>query len=529
MTTVVRESAATPMRLGGWSLYFLAKFLLYWRDLIGFHPLENLAFAAFLALPIRSRKWHLCRTVAAIPVAIVLLYHDSRLPPFDRLLSQSNLVTSFSGTYLLELAGRLINVEIVALLVLAWAITCLASRYLRVGALVMSVLAFQAMQVGALESPVVVSAASETVASASGKEDPEAVLRAFYPAEAQRKVALPMPEAGSTPFDIVILHICSLSWDDLKTSGLDTHPFWQRMDFVFHHFNSASSYSGPAAIRINRALCGQSAHAALYQSTSADCYLMPGLRKAGFAPNFAMNHDGHFDDFLETLRAQGQDAPLQTLAGTAMPQRAFDGSPIYDDNAVLSHWIDARGRDASPRVALYYNSISLHDGNRIVSGPSSGLSSAASYKYRLGKLLDDLDTFLQQLQRSGRRVVVMVVPEHGAAIRGDRYQFAGLRDIPTPRITSVPVGVAVVGPEAKRTGAQVKVDQPTSYLALSQLMALMLKKPPFDPAGFDPDQYAHSLPQTRHVTENDAASVIFTGNGYMMRQGKDAWEAYPAD
>jgi len=514
------------MRLGGWSLYFLAKFLLYWRDLIGFHPLENLAFAAFLAAPIRSRKWQLGRTVAAIPVAIMLLYHDSRLPAFDRLLSQSTLVTSFSGTYLLELAGRFVNLEIVAWLVLGWALIRLASRYLRVGVLVMVALAFQVLRVGALESSVLAKTASRPVASAPGKDDPEAILRDFYTAEAQRKVALPMPEAGSAQFDMVILHICSLSWDDLKTSGLDTHPFWQRMDFVFHHFNSASSYSGPAAIRINRALCGQSPHAALYHGASADCYLMPSLRKAGFAPNFAMNHDGHFDDFLQTLRAQGQDAPLQSLADTPMPQRAFDGSPIYDDNAVLSHWIDARGRDASPRVALYYNSISLHDGNRIVSGPNAGLASAASYKYRLGKLLDDLDMFLQQLQRSGRRVVVMVVPEHGAAIRGDKYQFAGLRDIPAPRITSVPVGVAVVGPEVKRNGVQVKVDQPMSYLALSQLMSLMLKKPPFDPAGFDPDQYAQSLPQTRHVTENDAASVISMGNAYMMRQGKDAWEAY---
>jgi cellulose synthase operon protein YhjU len=527
--TTVRESAGAPMRLGGWSLYFLAKFLLYWRDLIGFHPLENLAFAAFLAAPIRSQRWRLARTAAAVPLAVILLYYDSRLPAFERLLSQSNLVSSFSGAYLLELAGRFINIEIVALLVLAWAIVRLASRYIRVGVLVMAALAFQAMRVGALEPPVAASAAPKPAAGAAGKDDPDAILRAFHAAEAQRKVALPAPEAGSTPFDIVFLHICSLSWDDLKTSGLDTHPFWQRMDFVFHHFNSASSYSGPAAIRINRALCGQSPHAALYQGASADCYLMPNLRKAGFAPNFAMNHDGHFDDFLQTLRAQGQDAPLQALAGTPMPQRAFDGSPIYDDNAVLSHWIDARGRDASPRVALYYNSISLHDGNRIVNGPNSGLSSAASYKFRLGKLLDDLDMFLQQLQRSGRRVVVMVVPEHGAAIRGDRYQFAGLRDIPTPRITNVPVGVAVIGPDARRTGAQAKVDQPVSYLALSQLMAQMLAKPPFDAAGFAPDQYTEGLLQTRHVTENDAASVVGTENGYLMRQGKDAWEPYPAE
>ena len=82
--------------MGAWSFYFIAKFLLYWRELIGFHPLLNLAFAAFVLAPIKTRLGRNIRTAIAIPAAIALLYHDSWLPPIDRLYSQSTQLASFS-------------------------------------------------------------------------------------------------------------------------------------------------------------------------------------------------------------------------------------------------------------------------------------------------------------------------------------------------------------------------------------------------------------------------------------------------
>ena len=43
------------------------------------------------------------------------------------------------------------------------------------------------------------------------------------------------------------------------------------------------------------------------------------------------------------------------------------------------------------------------------------------------------------LDKAGRKAVVVVVPEHGAALRGDRMQIAGLREFATPSVTTVPV------------------------------------------------------------------------------------------
>ncbi|MBL0501592.1 cellulose biosynthesis protein BcsG [Aeromonas caviae] len=38
--------------LGGWNVYFLAKFALLWGGYLNFYPLINLVFAAFLIFPL---------------------------------------------------------------------------------------------------------------------------------------------------------------------------------------------------------------------------------------------------------------------------------------------------------------------------------------------------------------------------------------------------------------------------------------------------------------------------------------------
>jgi cellulose synthase operon protein YhjU len=289
-----------------------------------------------------------------------------------------------------------------------------------------------------------------------------------------------------------------MSWDDLRATGLDRHRLLERLDIVLSRFNSAASYSGPAVIRMLRAPCGQLSHSALYAPPAQNgCYLMPALKQAGFETRLALNHDGHFDDFLGVVRAQGNQGlqPLP-LDGVAVAQHSFDDSPIYDDLAVLRKLAQVRSGDAAPRVAAYFNTISLHDGNRLV-GANSGLNSLASYKLRLNKLLDDLDAFLTELESGGRRAVVVLLPEHGAAFRGDRMQIAGMREVPTPSITQVPVGIKVIGPNARRNGATARVDSPTSYRALaihrSGFCALRLRQRP-----------AHHTVRRRELGNGDA-------------------------
>jgi cellulose synthase operon protein YhjU len=259
---------------------------------------------------------------------------------------------------------------------------------------------------------------------------------------------------------------------------------------------------------------------ALWTPAPAQCLLMPDLQRAGLEPQLALNHDGHFDGFLDHVRAQGVLAAPVSLKGIEAPQRAFDDSRIYDDAAVLKRWLEARGKSAAPRAALYYNTLSLHDGNHMANDLYS--KSSDTYKMRLGRLLDDLKKFMGELDASGRRAVVVLIPEHGAAIRGTDGQIAGLREIPTPAITLVPVGIRVIGPDAQRAGAPVQSEEQTSFLALSHIVSAMLAKPPFgDP--FKAADYTANMPVTPFVAEGEAATVIRKGDKYLLRREQEAW------
>lgn len=509
--------------LGGWNYYFIIKLLLFWRGAIDFHPLENLAFAVCLLLPTPSRPWRLARRLLAPLAALSLLYYDSWLPGLDRLLSQASLVANFSAGYLLELLGRLVNLPTLAALVLALALAALLGRRLRLSVFV----------IGGMAALLLSGHHALPPAGANGDDDSglasfDTQLEAFYASESKRSVSFPAQRGGDQPFDLIFLHICSLAWDDLEAMGLSNHPLWQRFDLLFTRFNSASSYSGPAAIRLQRAACGQSKHSSLYQPVSESCYLMSGLRQAGFEPALLMNHDGHFDDFLQFVQAQGaMRIQPQPVGGLPVAQRAFDDSPIYGDLAVLERWLETRARQQTPRVAAYYNTVSLHDGNRLP-GQASNVNTLATYRVRLVKLLDELDEFFTKLEKSGRRAVVVLVPEHGAAVRGDAMQIAGLREIPSPAITLVPVGVKVIGPDSHRHDEQQRITAPSSFLAMSELVARLLADSPYSAAGFTAANYAKGLPTTPFVAENEGIAILQRDGQYLWRQGKSGWKPYTA-
>ena len=521
------RSNRSPAGLGAWNLYFLAKFALFWKELIGFHPIENFAFALVLLVPLESPTWRRVRHAMAVPAGIALLYYDTWLPSLGRVLSQVNLISNFSLAYLIELGGRFVSVPVVALLAGVCAAYLILSRWLRFSVVVTGALLLLAAG-GTPQGPYTAtdSANAGSVAAGAAKTDPETALREFFAREAGRAVAMPKPAPGDAPFDVIFLHVCSLSWDDLQAAGLENHPLLPRFDFLLTRFNSASTYSGPAAIRIQRATCGQAAHDKLYAPAAANCYLMESMREAGFEPAVVLNHDGQFDNFLKFIQAQGgMQVPPMPLGGIRVAQHSFDGSPIYDDAGVLGQWLGTRAKAKPERMAVYYNTISLHDGNRL-SGDKAQTGSLETYRARLAKLLDDLDGFLLALEKSGRRAVVVMIPEHGAAVRGDRMQIAGLREIPSPAITLVPVGIKVIGPQTHRNGNAARIDEATSYLAVSELVARMLARTPFSAAGFSPAEYSAEVPSTPFVAQGEDAVVIQSGGSYLLRQGGAGWGNY---
>ena len=95
--------------MGLWSAYFLAKLALYGLGYMDFSPWLNLALAVFTALPPRNARQKFAKNLIAIPLGILLLYHDSWLPPLGRAVEDVRNLSTFSAAYLWELAGRLVS------------------------------------------------------------------------------------------------------------------------------------------------------------------------------------------------------------------------------------------------------------------------------------------------------------------------------------------------------------------------------------------------------------------------------------
>lgn len=143
-----------------------------------------------------------------------------------------------------------------------------------------------------------------------------------------------------------------------------------------------------------------------------------------------------------------------------------------------------------------------------------------------GQQWDDLEVFMKKMESSGGRAVIAMIPEHGAALRGDKMQIAGLREIPSPAITLVPVGIKIIGGNSRREGNTLSLDEPTSYLAISHIIARLLENPPFTKNSFAPSDYVADLPITRFVSQNDEVTVASHAHRYYLRQDETGWLDY---
>ncbi|MBH2705959.1 cellulose biosynthesis protein BcsG [Serratia marcescens] len=531
--------------LGGWNLYFLAKFALLWFDYLNFHALPNLVFMAFLLMPIPSQRLHRWRHYLAIPIGIALFYHDTWLPGINSILSQGSQLAGFSAQYLLELINRFINWQMVGAAFVLLIAYLFVAQWVRVT--VFTVAALVWLNIVNIAGPAVSLLPATSTASAGGANTPAtsvpaagdaapadslpptsanltAYLNQFYEREKGRVTAFPATlPADAQPFDLLVINICSLAWADMEAVNLQNHPLWSKMDIMFDSFNSATAYSGPAAIRLLRASCGQLSHHDLYQPVNQQCYLFDNLAKLGFKEQLMLDHSGVFGNFLKELREQGDmQAPLMSQAGIGNELTSFDGEPIYNDLELLTRWLDQQQKGGDGRTATFFNIIPLHDGNRFV-----GSSKSADYQPRAQKLFDQLNTFLDQLEKSGRKVVVVIVPEHGAALVGDKMQMSGLRDIPSPNITHTPVGIKLIGMKAPHQGSPLQIKTPSSYLALSELVSRLVDGKVFSESSVDWQALTQGLPQTPVISENDNAIVMqYQGKPYIRLNGGD-WVPYP--
>lgn len=529
--------------LGAWNYYFLLKFVLLSQGYLNFDALSNLVFAAVLLFPLRSLRLHRWRQWVALPFGLALLYHDTWLPGWRSIVNQGADVAGFSVSYLLELADRFINWQWIAvafallvgyLFISQWlrltTFTVIALLWVNLSGVIMPLFTHSsapvvAQNTAAAPAQVAPSGTDNTVNGPPTNANLNAYLDQFY--QNERRKATKFPDAlpaDAQPFDLLVINICSLAWSDLDAVNLSNSPLWSRFDFVFSNFNSATAYSGPASIRLLRASCGQPSHHDLYQPAGQQCYLFDDLARLGFTSQLAMDHTGVFGNYIGNLRDDADmKAPLMSQAGLGYELTSFDGSPIFNDGQLFSRWLENQEKAGTARTATFFNLIPLHDGNRYV-----GSNKGADYHNRAQTLLNQLNTFMDQLDKSGRKVMLVVVPEHGAALVGDKMQISGLRDIPSPGITHIPVGVKFFGMQAAHAPSPMKIDGQSSYQAISEMVARAVDGKVFTTPAMDWKSFASNLPQTPLVSENENSVVMeYQGKIYIRLNG-GGWVPYPS-
>lgn len=551
-----------------WNLYFLIKFGLHFAGQLTLSPLWNLALFALLlatnpAAFQNRRLMALLRYVLFAGPATALLLHELGLVVSLALVDQIRALFGFSVDYLLELTKRTIQPWMLWGALAAFMLIRVLDRYFRistwVGVGLLAVLAMQTAELANQDKPDAVAQAKEPLAQARenlspaellalGQVDfqklrvardqesstklrdntnegvgPGAVLQGFFDKQ-QALVTAAFAPPLAPDFDVIVLQICSLSWADMQYAKQSQHPALRQADFIFENFNSATSYSGPAAIRLLRGQCGQARHDDLYKSPSDSCMLFEQLRNAGFDVEMGLNHDGKFQDFSKLVRSNLGGNALQSIAHNEVPAGvlAFDGSQVGRDGDYLRAWWNKRTQKESAAVAYYYNSITLHDGNRL---PNSKLNSLNSYPLRLERLFNDLQSVLGEIRRSDRKALVVVVPEHGAGLSGEYGQLVGLRELPTPAITKVPVFGYWVAPGYKPASTgPINIKQSVSYTALSELFSRWLAQNAEQQRQPSWPVLLSDLPSTRFVSQQGNITVMESQGAYWIKAPGAAWK-----
>lgn len=489
--------------MSGWAYYFLAKVYLHLRGHIPFDAVPNLAFAGWLIVPtpIALARFHAVvwsRRIVTVAVAVVLAWHDSWLPPLGEVIEFLQEQGAPTAGYALRFVASLINPWVLITLGGIGAATFVVNRYVRLTPVIIVLLILVA--VGNATQP---------------KTDLDRWLADFYRTESQRVVRLPSP---AHDFDVIVLQVCSLGWDDLEVAGLGKDPFWSRFDYVLTNFNSATSHSGPSAIRLLRAPCGQTPHDALYREGDEACNLFDVLRRNGYQTYSAFNwdHDGTYAEFGLEVAKWGQLDPPLAVGDLPVYGIDYDERPIQDDWAVLDRWWSRRTQDGARRAALYYNTISLHDGGRSATDREWWKRDrAVKYADFTRALFRDLERFFDLLEASGRDAAIFVVSEHGLGLRGSALQGPGLREIPLPHLTQVPLAVKLVGDGWARDPEPHVITKPTSYLALAAFLANLSVRPaPGEPARAN--LTAVDVPEQDWVAENRSAVVVKRGGKYYV-------------
>ncbi len=500
-----------------WNYYFLFKIYLFITGAINIDIQLNLLLLLFVVLPVGGRMQRikillLCKTAVSIVLAFLLLWRDSWLPSIT---DASSLIQEHgmpSLEYILSFIKGGLSMSVVMFSIVLLLVSFMLHQYKLVSICIMAVLITVVPIATGLRNAATISQIQQPEIAEASEKDPAKYLDSFYAKESERTIVFKQP--GAPAFDLVIIHLCSLSWDDLKEIGMtQDDPFFKDFDYLFTNFNSATGYSGPAVIRLLQSNSGQRSHADIHGSgTPKELFLFESLASVGYERYIAMDHDGKYGNYNTALKKNGLNgAKLIKQDGLASAAIFFDGkTPLYKDMDMFKKWFEERNAIKAEKAALYFNAVKMHAGSHWVGEKKwSGRDPREQYKELESEVLRDVKKMIDLLKSSKRNTVLVLVSEHGRALTGSSFQPPDLRDVPLPKITKVPMAIKLIGPKFNSARVnQTVISKPTSYFALSWLLSKFVERSPFGSTADAPQEIATKIPKTEYVSENDTGKIV---------------------
>ena len=515
-----------------WNFYFLLKIYLFIVGAINLDVPLNLLLLFFVVLPLsdsmhRSSLFIAGKSSVGIVLAFALLWRDSWLPSMTDARSLIQEHGMPSTEYVLSFIKGGVSMYVIVCAVVLLLVSYLLRSYKRTSIAMMAiVITVTPLAKGFFNRPAV-SQESQMEAAEALELDPAKYLESFYAKEAERTIVFKQP--GAPVFDLVVLHLCSLSWDDLREIGMtQDDPFFKEFDYLFTNFNSATGYSGPAVMRFLQSNGGQRSHTDVHgTSTPKEFLLFESLASAGYERYITMDHDGKYGNYNIALKKNGLNgAKLIKHDGLSNTAIFFDGkTQLYDDFDVFQKWFEARNGSNAEKSALYFNSVLMHAGTHWAGDSKwAAREPRGLYKELTVTVLKDMKKIINLLKTSKRNTVLVLVSEHGRALTGSPFQPPDLRDVPLPKITKVPMAIKLIGSKFNSSKVnQTVISKPTSYFAISWLLSKFVEHSPFGAAPDAPQELAARIPKTDFVSENETGKVVEIGGLYHYYGKSKKW------
>jgi len=105
-------------------------------------------------------------------------------------------------------------------------------------------------------------------------------------------------------------------------------------------------------------------------------------------------------------------------------------------------------------------------------------------------------------------------------------QISGMREIPTKAITNVPVGIKFFGDVAIQNRSQIDVEQPVSFLALSDLLANILSSNMYEGKATSLTSLTQGLPTTPVISQNSGTTMLEVNDTQFYSFDDQSWTEY---